>query len=429
MDLVHFVCGGSLRSRVHQDHKSKTQMEAEQVAQAVLQAFALLPQRFKPKPTEWTILAGIVAFDSTKQEYFIVSMGTGTKCNGFPDSPIDPWSIRDCHAETICRRGLLLVLWKDLIKLQNGEDTVLLSTCAEIKEEDLLVKRTKHDLTRCNLKPNLTLHLFISDLPCGSASEFQRVQGASMRETGAKPLGNNGLCTKPGRSDLPENKKTRCMSCSDKVMKWCSFCGIQGTLLMRAGLTSTIRLSSVVLSRDAALSALENPLIQPTAEEENKAKQAVISSMKQCLLRVSGNDTCPVFVCSAGFPQSRQQVCPPQRLNSTKGSPSGACMSLVCTPNGKRMAVNKNTGYVEMLVGMRGVKEGASKTAPSQAVHSDLCKANLFLLFMQCCYSSEPNTSYLDAKLGSHEYAQLREDFLAMFPEWNVNRTWDKFIL
>lgn len=398
-------------------------MDAERLAGLVVGEYAGLPAKFRLKPTEWTVLAAIVAYDSAADEYRLISMSTGTKCNGFSSSPVDPYSVRDCHAEALCRRGLLVVLWKDVLRLKDDddEDTVLLVATAE-KESSAESTTKQSKRLRFSLKPTLTLHLFISDLPCGIASEFGRVSGESARVTGAKLIALSSLRTKPGRSDLPPDKQTRCMSCSDKVVKWTSPCGIQGALLHQAGLSVSI--ASVVLSRDALLSALENPQ-QFETEQEQSAQEVVSESMRLCLLRLPENPT-PVHVSKLHcFPQSRQQICPPQRLSAGKGSPSGACLSWICVPNARR--VKANAGYVEMLVGMRGVREGASKTAPSAAVASDLCKASLFQFHRQL--GGDGEASYLAAKQAALEYAAIRSRFLERFPEWNVNQAWDDFVL
>ncbi|KAH9255362.1 hypothetical protein BASA81_006481 [Batrachochytrium salamandrivorans] len=405
-------------------------MDHERLAELVIGEYVGLPLKFRLKPTEWTVLAAIVAYDSSLDEYRLISMSTGTKCNGFSSSPVDPYSVRDCHAEAICRRGLLVVLWKDVLNLSDDDDdstgVLLVATTEKESNKESTKKRSKR--LSFSLKPTLTLHLFISDLPCGSASEFGRVSGESTRVTGAKLIASSllSLRTKPGRSDLPPDKQTRCMSCSDKVVKWTSQCGIQGALLHQAGLSVSI--ASVVLSRDAMLSALESPqrATQPELDEEQSAREVVSESMRLCLLRLPENLT-QVYVSKLhSFPQSRQRICPPQRLNSSKGSPSGACLSWICVPNGRR--VKANAGYVEMLVGMRGVREGAMKTASSAAVASDLCKASLFQFYRQFDDGGR-EISYLAAKQAAREYAAIRSSFLERFPEWNVNQVWDDFVL
>jgi hypothetical protein len=47
---------------------------------AAASSYAALPPRCKPSPTEWTILAAIVA--ETGDGEMVVSLGTGTRCTG-----------------------------------------------------------------------------------------------------------------------------------------------------------------------------------------------------------------------------------------------------------------------------------------------------------------------------------------------------------
>ena len=52
---------------------------------------------------------------------------------------------------------------------------------------------------------------------------------------------------KPGRSDVPVERRSGSLSCSDKILKW-SVCGLQGALL-RTRFPDVIPLAGVVVAR------------------------------------------------------------------------------------------------------------------------------------------------------------------------------------
>ena len=128
--------------------------------------------------------------------------------------------------------------------------------------------------TTFELKEDISLHLYISDSPCGDASIYslstqnntQNGNNPHLRFTGAKLVMNDAnkaaldqagggsllptctqkdkdayvarenvqvlgaLRTKSGRSNLPHHLRSTSMSCSDKICRWCIL-GLQGSLV------------------------------------------------------------------------------------------------------------------------------------------------------------------------------------------------------
>jgi hypothetical protein len=174
-----------------------------------------------------------------------------------------------------------------------------------------LLEENKED-GRFQLRPDIQLHLYISDSPCGDASIYPIVAFNTMGDekeemlfAGAKVVvseetrvdanacaGNHQLLegrmahtvareeiqvlgklrTKLGRSHLPAHlsSSTR-MSCSDKIVQW-SVLGLQRGLLSKY-VVAPIQLSSVVVSRDPRLGGDNIPV----KEQEKVLKLAIHS--------------------------------------------------------------------------------------------------------------------------------------------------------
>ncbi|GLE09504.1 hypothetical protein PINS_up021232 [Pythium insidiosum] len=240
--------------------------QATAVADAVLRWFraSSVCRKKHNVASEWTVLAGFVArVPGATATYRVLACATGTKCLGRRDLRDDGLVVNDCHAEIVARRALLRYLYNEARAWSDAE-------CAEPVASSIFEREVTTGKLR--LKPGHELHLFVSETPCGDASIYPlqedvvdalvqqrqaresgsgdssersqlRLTGAKDRqlkrprdETTAESTAKRfeqslGIArTKSGRSDLPADKQTLSMSCSDKIAKWVAF-GVQGTLL------------------------------------------------------------------------------------------------------------------------------------------------------------------------------------------------------
>lgn len=300
---------------------------SQRIADTVFAAYAALPKRGKAQGHEWTMLAGIVASHKTDTasgiSFWPVTVSTGAKCLGQCDMRCDGLVINDSHAEVLSRRALKLALLHEVSAHNRhcgGKAKCTLRNPLLIHSVDVASKRFQF-----RQRHGVTLHLYISDQPCGDATIYNdpgisvselgsapasssvdpadsRLEtsdfGEGFRRTGAKlalhartiaesaapePDGFSprfddharsqaseagSLRTKAGRSDLPPSKRTLSMSCSDKIGRWIG-CGVSGALVSH-WLEEPIFLSSVVVSAEGhspgtplapRLSALHRALI------------------------------------------------------------------------------------------------------------------------------------------------------------------------
>ena len=246
-----------------------TPSECDAVAAAVIAQFNSLPRNGKPAQGEWTVLAGITVVRGPPASplIYVLSCCTGTKCLGRSRLQGCGSLLHDSHAEVIARRNMLLSVLKEFTKVvAEGPGA---SSSGIVLEWPLGEERPR-------IIAGTRLCLYVSQCPCGDASIYDvsddvqqllpskrpriqerlsasddngnddRVDGKNsssstvskssiLQLTGARavelgplsdacrldaapsPQQTTGLMrTKPGRGP-----PTHCMSCSDKILRWC----------------------------------------------------------------------------------------------------------------------------------------------------------------------------------------------------------------
>ncbi|KAJ0393719.1 hypothetical protein ATCC90586_009789 [Pythium insidiosum] len=412
---------------------------ATPVAQAVLRWFreSSVCRKKHPVASEWTVLAGfVVRVPGETATYRALACGTGTKCLGRRDLRADGLVVNDCHAEVVARRALLRYLYSEARAWSAAES-------AESPAEPSIFERAEAT-GRLRLKPDHELHLFVSETPCGDASIYplqedvvdalvqQRQARArdgdvtarsELRLTGAKDRQRNkrpsdapcepslkrfqqdlGIArTKSGRSDLPAEKQTLSMSCSDKIAKWVAF-GVQGTLLRRV--FEPLRLSSVVVSHDSC------------SRSERAQRAAITRALVSRLgsLCPAGANAPTVHVeAAARFEGRRRPGVPPSPLSLNWTASEGHWQQ----PRGKNASSSTD---VEVLMAATGLRQGAKKAAKLDRQHllkvaSRLCKWRLVEAFVAITPSRADDATYQDSK------NRVRRELV---PTWDDD--WRRFI-
>lgn len=168
----------------------------------------------QPKENEWTVFAAIVASSNRKQsktqrttqsvvssgflpanakvvsddhdskeDLWVVSCATGTKCfavaaNDGDAADFSLLVLHDSHAEVLARRGLLRVLWLEIQHaVKHNAMLKSKSLAADDKSyrellEDTSLRSKCQGASRFQLRSDVSLHLYISDSPCGDASIY-----------------------------------------------------------------------------------------------------------------------------------------------------------------------------------------------------------------------------------------------------------------
>ncbi|KAG6618601.1 TRNA-specific adenosine deaminase [Phytophthora cinnamomi] len=438
------------------------------VAQAVLQWFDSSSQCQKKIPaSEWTVLAGVVLHtcassspssdaDAKPNDAFrVLATATGNKCLGRRDLNADGLVVNDCHAEVLARRAFLRYLYAEALHCRERG--------LESSEQSIFERHPTSQ--RLVLKPQHSLHLFISEAPCGDAAIYElredvvdelvhqreaRAKGgeagqtddqtrrSELRLTGAKAHVNKrpravesggdhdtppdkrfaqavGIArVKSGRSDLPVDKQTLSMSCSDKLAKWNAL-GLQGSLLLQ--FYEPVFLSSIVVSEDEhAMSVTKQQhALQRAVSARLEGRSAMIPGA-----RLSSCETCVISDMPQFARQRKSNLAPSSlALNWTTkescwvaagSSSSSIAQNSHANPTNATKFATKffNNFEIEFLMAATGFKQGAKKASKMdlvamERVASRLSKRNLLRAFHHIL-----GQTLLSGNANDLEYLQLK---------------------
>jgi len=229
-----------------------------EIANAAVEAYGCLPKRLKVPEDAWSVFSSLVCTKPGERYPKALAIGIGNRCVGNDQADKGGLDIvADCHAEALVGRACRVLFLRSLRKLCCHQHEIFLATLAEC-----------------------SFHLVVSDSPCGDSSIRGIVSSDTSQATHATnwsgaPLlpislldercgsGNNkismhydsrdsqviGCCRlKPGRSDLPPDKRSHSLSCSDKIVLWSSL-GFQGGGVL-ASLMGKLPLHSVIIMAD-----------------------------------------------------------------------------------------------------------------------------------------------------------------------------------
>jgi tRNA-specific adenosine deaminase 1 len=313
---------------------------SNRIAQLALSHYTnKLPTKGKPGDREWTVYAALVAV--IQDDMWVVCSATGTKCTA---QRCHGHILHDAHAEVLVRRGLVRVLWHEIIA--SSTESSISST---LKRRQRLLERIPNHISKDNnnqltelwrLRENLQFYMYISDSPCGDASIYPVKVNHSPEGNGEPKSDNNAtksnhpqseilftgakvivsssdatesggpllqshnsqqhlvrepqaqsvgqLRSKSGRSNLQSSRRSFSMSCSDKLVRW-SVLGLQGQALS-ALIPQPIRLTGIAVSVDPRAVSVSEHL----KAIERAIPQRVVSTLQS--LSSSDNDDEPSII-------------------------------------------------------------------------------------------------------------------------------------
>jgi hypothetical protein len=185
-------------------------------------------------------------------------------------------AIRDCHAEILARRGLILFLLQEMVKVKRGA----IRCCV-----------MQHSQYKYTLRRGVKFHLYVSKVPCGDAA----VPDGDGHLRYVKAHGQGEILTR-------EPDGLYKMSCSDKIALW-NVVGVQGALLSKI-LTEPIFLSSIFIG---SVEKRDGKSVEDIARSvERDAKRAFVDRLSgqahhpphiEVLRRSDDSETKPKAIC------------------------------------------------------------------------------------------------------------------------------------